>query len=115
MNHLNSIILEGKVTAITRPPFDDIRRIVRFTVESHRTYEYEGATYEELGSFDVDAFNNLADSCLANMKEGRIVRVVGRLMRERYPNVLDEMESRVVIIAEHVEYKPVKEKATPCE
>ena len=109
MNHLNSIILEGKVTTITRPPFNGLRRTVRFTVESRRTYEYENATYEEFNSFDVEAYDNLADACSANMEEGRIVRIVGRL-RQYCPG----SESRVVIVAEHVEYKPVEEKATPC-
>jgi len=115
MNHLNSIILEGKVTTIIRPPFNGLRRTIRFTVESQRTYEHENATYEEFNTFDIEACDNLADSCSANVEEGRIVRVIGRLRGESYLNILDEPESRVVIIAEHVEYKPVKGKDTPCE
>ena len=110
MNHLNSLILEGKVTTITRPPFNGLRRTIRFTVESQRTYEHENATYEEFNTFDVEACDNLADSCSANMEEGRIVRVVGRLRQDRTEEV-----SQVLVIAEHVEYKPVKGKATPCE
>jgi len=35
---------------------------------------------------------------------------VGRLRQDRTEEV-----SQVLIIAEHVEYKPVKEKDTPCE
>jgi len=104
MNHLNSIILEGKVTTITRPPFDGLRKVVRFTIESHREWSNGSDVITEFHNFDVEAEDALAESCSRNMEEGRIVRIVGRLRGE----------SCVVVIAEHVEYKPIKAKAAPC-
>jgi single-strand DNA-binding protein len=42
--------------------------------------------------------------------KGRGVRVVGRLKQERWQNAEGQAQSKVVIVAEHVEFRPENKK-----
>lgn len=46
--------------------------------------------------FDIECYGKLADFCEQRFKKGRGIRIVGRLK---------QVESKIVIIAEHVELK----------
>jgi single-strand DNA-binding protein len=58
--------------------------------------------------FDVEAWAKLGLACSQNLKKGRGVRVVGRLKQDRWQDPEGKARSRVMIVAEHVEFKPQK-------
>lgn len=98
MNDLNSVLLEGEI-------IDDPDNISNsgcsFNIESTRFYKNEGAPVQEISTYEIVTFGSLAISCLENARKGRRVRVVGRL--KQYPTT-----KGIVILAEHIEFKPSK-------
>lgn len=114
MNSLNSILLEGN---LTRDPDSKTlatgTQVCNFSVASDRFYR-QGAgegTEKEVSYFDVEAWARLGIACSQNLKKGRGVRVVGRLKQDRWVDTEGKTKSRVLIVAEHVEFKPIKQPA----
>ena len=58
----------------------------------------------------MEAWSRLAQACAENLKKGRGVRVVGRLKQDRWTDPEGKSRSKVKIVAEHVEFKPVFRK-----
>ena len=58
----------------------------------------------------MEAWSKLGLACSQNLKKGRGVRVVGRLKQDRWTDAAGKLRSRVMIVAEHVEFKPVKKE-----
>jgi single-strand DNA-binding protein len=117
MNNLNSILLEG--TLKTKPEFSIIRKTpeCRFTVVSKRTFKDNdlqtiGEVNTEETEVEVETCNELASRIKEQGKKGRGVRVVGRLKQKRYYDVDGRSASRIVIAAEHVEFRPEYKKDT---
>ena len=48
----------------------------------------------------------LATVCAEHLTKGRGIRVVGRIKQERWEDPDGDARSKVVIVAEHVEFKP---------
>jgi single-strand DNA-binding protein len=114
VNSLNSILLEGN---LTRDPESKTlatgTQVCNFCVASDRFYRQsqgEG-TEKEVSYFDVEAWARLGLACSQNLKKGRGVRVVGRLKQDRWQDPEGKTRSRVLIVAEHVEFKPIKKEA----
>ena len=104
MNMLNSIILEGVVTReLTDEP--DCKD---FEIAVSRFYKNaEGEMKEEKSFFTVELYRNMTnDRYTKNIYKDRGVRVVGRLKQRRWKDEDGKEYSRVVVIAEHVEFKP---------
>jgi single-strand DNA-binding protein len=105
MNNLNSVLLEGN---LVRDPL--IRstpkgtQVCNFTIASNRFFRQESGFEKETGFFDIESWGKLADACGAKGQKGIGVRVVGRLKQDRW-NSAGENRSRVVIVAEHVEFR----------
>ena len=99
MNTLNSLIIEGKIKEF----LDN-----GVVIESIRHYKNaDGNDKEEVSEFDVICCGNLL---VALLKYGKLeggIRVVGRLKLTRW-NDGDKMCSKVVVIAEHIEFKKIK-------
>jgi hypothetical protein len=95
MNNLNSVLIEGVVTGKRIGVFG-----VQLDLESHR--ESEPA---ETSRFFVNVPPNtrLAEVVEEMLEVGRGVRVVGRLSGSA---------GNVVIVTEHIEFKPIHKKAT---
>lgn len=111
MNSLNSILVEGN---LTRDP--ELRNtpkgtpVCTFSVASNR-FRKVGEEYEkEVSYFDVETWNRLAERCGETLEKGRGVRVVGHLKQDRWKDPEGNSRSRVKIVAEHVEFKPVFRK-----
>lgn len=105
MNMLNSLVLEGVVTRelTNKPDCKD------FEIAVSRFYKNaEGETSEEKSFFTVELYGVMADSGLymRNIYKDRGVRVVGRLKQRRWKDEEGKEYSRVVVIAEHIEFKP---------
>jgi single-strand DNA-binding protein len=101
MNSLNSILIEGKL--IADPNKNDIG--YTFIITSDRFYRDNEETVKEVSYFTIEAFGRLASACVDELKKNRGVRVVGRIKQLG-------IDSKMSIVAEHVEFKPIiKEKS----
>ena len=108
MNNLNSILIEGNLTrdpVIRETPKGT--QVCSFSVASNRYYKQSGESQQEVSFFDVEVWAGLAETCAAYLEKGRGVRVVGRLKQDRWMDTEGKPQSRIKIIAEHVEFKPV--------
>lgn len=113
MNSLNSILLEGN---LVRDPMSKVlpsgMPVCDFVVATNRTFRQNDVFEKETSFFDVEAWSKLGASCASNLAKGRGVRVVGRLKQDRWFDGEGKQRSRVKIVAEHVEFKPVKAQST---
>ena len=112
MNNLNSIIIEGNlVRDITVEKVSDDFTVGKFTVAVNRLFKKaDGTTEEEVSYFDAECFGRLAERLENELKKGRGVRVVGRLKQKRWKTEEGTQFSKVCIVAEHVELKPLPPK-----
>ena len=113
MNHLNGILVEGNL--VRDPNFRSTpsgNQVCDFTVATNRNYKIADQKYEnEVSYFDIEAWARLGSACAQNLKKGRGVRVVGRLKQDRWTDTEGKSHSRVKIVAEHVEFKPMSKSA----
>jgi single-strand DNA-binding protein len=107
MNNLNSILIEGNLVK------DPLLRtspkgtpVCTFRLACNRYYKKDSGFEKEVGYFDIEAWSKLAEAVKERACKGRGVRVVGRLKQDRWLNDDGKPASRVVISAEHVEFKP---------
>lgn len=92
MNGLNNLIVEGNLVNWKRE-----ENTFNFNIEYNRFYKNNnGDKCIETSFFDIECYGKLADFCEQRFKKGRGIRIVGRLK---------QVESKIVIIAEHVELK----------
>ncbi len=117
MNQLNSIILEGNLVAnaeLSEP--SNGFKVCRFSLAVNRfTKSLNGESIDEVSFFDVEAYGKLAETCEKNGTKGRGIRVVGRLKQNRWKSNDGKNMSRILVIAEHIEYKPKFEKKDVAE
>lgn len=110
MNQLNSLILEGNLVrdAVLSEPAPGFKKCL-FTVGVNRFYKNKkNEDVNEASFFDVEAYGNMAEYCEAKAKKGRGVRVVGRLKQDTWKDPDGKFASKVYVVAEHIEYKPIK-------
>jgi single-strand DNA-binding protein len=107
MNNLNSILVEGNL--VRDPEFKTSPNgtaICKFSIASNRFYKGSDGMEKEVSFFDVEAWAKLAESCNNIGRKGRGCRVVGRLKQDRWQNNDGKQCSKIVIVAEHVEFRP---------
>ena len=112
MNSLNSILIEGNL--VRDPEQKNLpsgSAVCDFTVATDRFYKQNDALEKEISYFDVEAWSKLGATCSQTLKKGRGVRVVGRLKQDRWTDPEGRQRSKVKIVAEHVEFKPMKAPA----
>ena len=118
MNNLNSILIEGNMVRdplIRQTPRG--RTVCTFTIASNRYFK-DGAgedTGKEVCFFDIETWEKLAENCYDRGRKGRGTRVVGRLRQDRWMCADGKPHSRIVIVAEHVEFRPEFKKEAPSE
>lgn len=116
MNNLNSILIEGNLVrepTITTTPKGS--QVCTFPIATNR-YFNQGSGYEkEVSYFNIETWGRLADICGSKGKKGRGVRVVGRLKQERWNGKDGKLQSRVTIVADHVEFRPEFKKNKPTQ
>ena len=105
MNSLNQVIMEGNVC---RQP--ELRQSAAGTnvcvmpIAVNRSYKNaKGEAVDEASYFDITTFGKTAEVCSKYATIGRHVRIVGRLKQDRWKNLEGKSQSKVNIIAEHVE------------
>lgn len=112
MNQLNSIILEGNVVrdAVLLEPSEGFK-VCKLCIAVNRFYKNKNdQASEEVSFFDVECFGKSAEYCQKKAIKGRGVRVVGRLKQDSWKDNSGKSQSRVFVVAEHIEYKPVANK-----
>lgn len=110
MNNLNSIILEGNIVrdAVLSEPAPGFTKC-SFSMGVNRYYKsLKNEDKNEVSFFDVEAYGKLAEYCEKKATKGRGVRVVGRLKQDVWKDSSGKNVSKVFVVAEHIEYKPVK-------
>jgi single-strand DNA-binding protein len=107
MNNLNSVLLEGEL--VKDPVCQNDSKgnpVCRFSLASNRFFKGDDAIEKETCCLDIETNGKLALQCKQNGREGRGVRVVGRLKQEHFRNTEGQQAARIVIAAEHVEFRP---------
>ena len=110
MNQLNSLILEGNLVrdAVLAEPVPGFKKCL-FSVGVNRYYKNKkNEDVNEVSFFDVEAYGKMAEYCEVKAKKGRGVRVVGRLKQDTWKDSEGKTMSKIYVVAEHIEYKPVK-------
>ncbi len=91
-------------------------QVCDFTLATNRFYKNGEEGFErEVSYFDIEAWSRLGTACSQNLKKGRGVRVVGRLKQDRWVDPEGKQRARVKIVAEHVEFKAIKQGEFPEE
>ena len=112
VNNLNSILLEGNLTRdpeLRYTPSDGTSPgspVCTLVVSTVRTYKVEGERHEEVSFVEATTWGKLATVCAEHLAKGRGVRVVGRIKQERWEDTDGNARSKIVIVAEHVEFQP---------
>jgi single-strand DNA-binding protein len=107
MNNLNSILIEGNL--VKDPMLRSTPKgtqVCTLRLASNRYCKHETGFEREVSFFDVETWARLAETCYAKGKKGRGVRVVGRLKQDRWNSSDGKLQSRISIVAEHVEFRP---------
>lgn len=110
MNNLNSIILEGNLVrdAQLTEPAPGFKKCA-FSIGVNRFFKNrKNEDVQEASFFDVEAYNQVAEWCGKKATKGRGVRVVGRLKQDTWKDENGKSASRIYVVAEHIEYKPMK-------
>ena len=111
MNNLNSVLLEGN---LCRDP--ELRYTPKGTptctlvLSSSRSYKVDGERHEEVSFVEATTWGKLAQVCAEHLHKSRGVRVVGRIKQERWEDADGTARAKVVIVAEHVEFQPVRNR-----
>jgi single-strand DNA-binding protein len=109
MNTLNSILIEGNVVndAIVREtPTGSL--VCNFSIASNRYYKQDDEFEQETSYFEIETWSKLAESCGKCCLKGRGVRISGRIKQNKWTDSEGKNQSKIIVIAEHVEFKPVK-------
>jgi single-strand DNA-binding protein len=77
-----------------------------FSIASNRYYKQDSGLENEVSFFDVESWSKIAESCFSLGHKGRGVKVVGRLKQDRWSGSDGKQRSKVMIVAEHVEFRP---------
>jgi single-strand DNA-binding protein len=107
MNNLNSVLLEGNF--IRDPLFRTTPNgtpLCTFAVASNRFFKSNGNFEKEVSFFDVETWAKLAENCSAMGRKGRWIRIVGRLKQNKWTGTDGKEHSKIIIVAEHVEFRP---------
>jgi single-strand DNA-binding protein len=116
MNNLNSVLIEGNLTRDPELSYTPKGiPVCRFSIATNRFYKQEEEYQKEVSYFDVTVWLKQAEICAEYLKKGRGVRVVGRLKQDRWQDQEGNNRSRVIIVAEHVEFKPRRDSKEETE
>ena len=108
MNDLNSILIEGKlVRDVNLKTTASGTAVCTFSMVSTRYYKQDDGLQKEISYFDVQAWGKLAETCHQNGTKNRGVRVVGRIKQESWQDKDGNQKDKIVIVAEHIEWRPV--------
>jgi single-strand DNA-binding protein len=108
MNDLNSVLIEGNMIRdpLSKYDEDEKKYVTTFTIASNRYFNEGSGIEKEVNFFDIEADGRLAAGVTEIGKKGKGVRIVGRLRQDRWDDDENKHHSRVVIVPEHIEFRP---------
>ena len=109
MNQINSLIIEG-----TAENFKSNEKCAEFQISAKRFYRNaDGENVEEISVFDCEVWGDLKNYLVNGFdkKSERSVRVVGRLKQNHWKDENGKCHSKIVVICEHIEFKPTNAPA----
>lgn len=113
MNNMNQVIIEGNV--VRKGDLKSTatgKKYCWIPVAVNRYYkDAQGNDASEVDYLDVQAWGVLGERACEYGMKGRGLRVVGRMKQDRWTGKDGKPVSRVFILAEHIEYKPLKKTA----
>jgi len=86
--------------------------VCNITIASNRFFRQNSGLEKETSFIAIEAWGKLAEACGAQGYKGRSIRVVGRLRQDRWVNSSGENCSRIVIVAEHIEFRTESQSDT---
>ncbi len=106
MDNLNSVLIEGNLTADPELKFGATGAEVGvFSLAVNRSWKKDDQWQKEVSFFDVTVFGKLARSCKDYLVKGQQVRVMGRLKQDRWDDAQSgQKRSKVHVVAEHVDF-----------
>jgi len=107
MNSLNSILIEGTVSKEPVITSLDGNSWCDFVIETKRTCK--NRLENSISYFEIEAWGRLGEVCAKELKTGSPIRAVGRLKLVRWTTEDREEHSKVKIVAEHIEFKSVRD------
>ena len=114
MNNLNSVLIEGNLCRDPElrytPKGTPTCTLVLASNRSYRDPERQGERTEEVSFIETTTWGKLAEVCHEHLAKGRGIRVVGRLKQERWEDTEGNARAKVVIVAEQVEFQPVRHR-----
>jgi len=116
MNNLNSVLIEGNLVRdpqVRQTPRG--RTVCNFTIASVKFYRGESGIEKEVCFFDIESWGKFAENCQKIGRKGRSVRVVGRLRQDRWIGEDGKLHTRIVIVTEHIEFRPEFNKEKPAD
>ena len=109
---MNFILLDGDL--VSEPTA--ISNGYKFYISSSRFCPEGEETVKESSEFEVETYGRLGEICKRELHIGRGVLLIGLIAQKR-ESEMDGGEptyrSRVVIVAEHVEFKPAQKRPQP--
>ena len=108
MNQLNQIILEGTLVRDAELVQADGFEVLKASISVERFYKNAiGETVKEVSYFDIETYGILAERIGSKCKKGRVIRIVGCLKQDKWKGSDGKEHSRVWIVAEHIDLKPM--------
>ncbi len=109
MNDLNSILLEGNLTRDPELTFPkNGTALCKMAVANNRYYKVNDKYEQEVSYFDIEVWGKTAEACQQYLKQGRGVRISGRNKQNRWKTEEGNSRSKIIIVADTVEFKPEK-------
>ena len=107
MNQLNSLIIEGNAKNAKLSEPKKGFKVLKLDLEVSRYYKNRnGEGIEEISVFNVEAYGLLAENAEKYLSQGKTaLRVVGRIKAEHWKDKDGKSFSRVLVVAEHIEFK----------
>jgi single-strand DNA-binding protein len=110
MNTLNSILIEGNLVRNVEPKQTSKGTLVcQMALASNRFYYKDEETKQEVSFFDVEVWDKEAMK-VQELEKGRGLRVMGRLKQDRWIDQEGKNHSKVKIVGERVEVRPLFKK-----
>ena len=102
MNHLNSVILEGMVTA--QPILASTPTGIPLATFSITTVQGNANGTKDFSTIEIETWEELAGACATYLTKGRHIRVHGEIKQDRWSDSHGYPQSRLKIVAKYVEF-----------
>ncbi|MBR1405210.1 MAG: single-stranded DNA-binding protein [Treponema sp.] len=108
MNQMNQIIVEGNVVrdSLVKQTPRGTKVCVVPIATNHFYKNASGELQKDVAYLDVEAWGqNFSETIVRNATKGKALRVVGRLKQDRWKSQDGKSNSKVYILAEHIDFQ----------